>query len=116
MVDDASQARECLHTYSDMLGGVAYCSAGELAGILQEKAHSLNMASLANRRSAAQLCSHLAAGEGGELGWGLNMHTAVPLVYCTAEQQVMMELRSRWEGEVVRWRERVLSDVLSRFK
>ena len=43
--------------------GVAYCSGDEVTRQVEEEAHSLNMTILANRRSAAQLCSQLAAGQ-----------------------------------------------------
>lgn len=57
------QVRESLETYSSLLGGVAYCSPGELASLLEEKAHCVNMSSLANRQSAAQLCAGLSVGQ-----------------------------------------------------
>ena len=57
-----AQVCECLQRYARLLGGVAYCSEGEVARLLEEESHSLNTSALANRRSAAQLCTQLAAG------------------------------------------------------
>lgn len=58
------QVSDCLKNYSGLLGGVAYHSPGELAGLLEDKAHSVNMASLTNRQSASRLCAQLTAGQG----------------------------------------------------
>ena len=61
------QVCECLQAYSGLLGGVAYRSPGELAREMEDKAHSLNMAALANRRATMQLCNQLSAGKWGKL-------------------------------------------------
>ena len=54
---------ECLHRYTQLLVGVADCSGDEVTRQVEEEAHSLNMTILANRRSAARLCSQLAVGQ-----------------------------------------------------
>ena len=43
--------------------GVAFLSAGELERAAEEKAHSVNMAVVGNRRAAARLCAELSSGE-----------------------------------------------------
>ena len=96
-----------------MLGGVAYRSPGELAGLMEGKAHAVNMASLANRQSAARLCLQLTAGQWVEstlLSWQSYFLSRA------AERDVTGALCAEWEEKVGRWRDAVLRNTLSGFR
>lgn len=80
---------------------------------MEEKAQSLNMATLANRKSAAQLCAHLAAGQW--VNETLQI-TAIHYLSSAAERKVTIELRARWEAGVTVWRDAVFQDTLAKFK
>lgn len=80
---------------------------------MEEKAHSLNMATLANRQSAAQLCAQLAAGQ--RVNDTLQI-TASHYLSSAAERKVGVELQARWEAGVRVWRDAVFQDTLAKFK
>lgn len=64
-----------MQRHQQLLVGVAFLSAGELERAVEEKAHSVNMAVVGNRRVAARLCAELSSGE--EAG---TLHLRVTLV------------------------------------
>lgn len=72
-----------LERYHWLLVGVAFLSAGQLERAVEERAHSVNMAVVGNRRAAARLCAELSCGEWPALV--VTLHLCVALVVgCSA--------------------------------
>lgn len=67
-----------LERYHRLLVSVAFLSAGQLERAVEERAHSVNMAVVGNRRAAARLCAELSCGERPELV--VTLHLCVALV------------------------------------
>jgi hypothetical protein len=54
---------EVLKSYAHQLVVIAYLLPPDVHRLIEEEAHAVNMAVIANRRSYTQLCLHLMTGE-----------------------------------------------------